>query len=258
MSLPVSPCFRAFDATRALPIKVRGPVLLRALSRFASIWRSVLMSTPAGWKSCGLRNEGRGRWTGIACWEVRRPVGVYSFWEWCGTPLYLSAARQAQTLCFVEAGASFAWRFRVQRYSGRRSKECMAKNYLVDTRPLDKLMKRAISAARKGSREVTGLIVDNRCRLDLIECNNKSRRAASSAFYFSEVRRIVKAAKTLNYEVVGTFHSHPVWLAEPGDSDIIHAENDSLMLIVACSTRETKLWHIKNGKASEIKFKKSQ
>jgi hypothetical protein len=29
-------------------------------------------------------------------------------------------------------------------------------------------------------------------------------------------------------------------------------------LIVACSTRETKLWHIKNGKASEIKFKKSQ
>jgi proteasome lid subunit RPN8/RPN11 len=59
----------------------------------------------------------------------------------------------------------------------------------------------------------------------------------------------------LKYEVVGTFHSHPLWLAEPDEGDIINAENNSLMLIIGCSTREAKLWSIKNGKASELKYK---
>jgi proteasome lid subunit RPN8/RPN11 len=128
-------------------------------------------------------------------------------------------------------------------------------NYLLSTLQLSKLIKHAIATANKDSKEITGLIVDNKYWLDLIECKNKSRRAGRSAFYFPEVRRIVKATRMLNYEVVGTFHSHPFWLAEPSEGDIINAENNSLMLIIGCSTREAKLWCIKNGKASELKYK---
>jgi proteasome lid subunit RPN8/RPN11 len=130
----------------------------------------------------------------------------------------------------------------------------MASTYLISGLQLDKLLKRAIAAAKNGS-EIGGLIVDNNCSLDLIECKNKSRRSGSFAFYFHEVRRIVNATKILNYEVVGTFHSHPFWIAKPGSSDIINAENDSLMLILGCTTKEIKLWHIKNRSAAELKFK---
>jgi len=127
--------------------------------------------------------------------------------------------------------------------------------YLIREPRLDELIKRAVRAAKKGSKEICGLIVDNKCCLDLIECKNKSRREASFSFYFEEVRRIVKAAGILNYEAVGTFHSHPAGLAEPGTGDVANAVNDSLMLIFDCTDRKAKLWHIKNGKAKKLKFK---
>lgn len=117
-------------------------------------------------------------------------------------------------------------------------------------------MKHAVAVAKNGSREITGLIVDNGYCLDLIECKNKSRCPAICSFYYREVRQIVKAAETLSYEVAGTFHSHPFSLAEPGSSDIKNAVNDSLMLILDCTDQEAKLWHIKKGKATELKFKR--
>ncbi|HUN57996.1 MAG TPA: Mov34/MPN/PAD-1 family protein [Candidatus Binataceae bacterium] len=127
--------------------------------------------------------------------------------------------------------------------------------YPIREPKLDELINRAVRAAKKGSKEICGLIVDNKCCLDLIECKNKSRRPAHSEFYYQEVRRIVNVAKTLNYEVVGTFHSHPFGLAQPGKTDINYAVNDSLMLIIDCTNRKAKLWHIKNGKAKRVQFK---
>jgi proteasome lid subunit RPN8/RPN11 len=128
--------------------------------------------------------------------------------------------------------------------------------YRISAVQIDKVIKRAVAAAKKGSREITGLIVDNGYCLDLIECKNKSRRPASCSFYYREVRQIVKAAETLSYEVVGTFHSHPFGLAEPGATDVANAPDDSLMLVIDCTRRKAKLWHIKEGKATELKFKR--
>jgi proteasome lid subunit RPN8/RPN11 len=128
--------------------------------------------------------------------------------------------------------------------------------YIISASHLDKLIKRAVAAAKTDGGEIAGLIVDNGYCLDLIGCKNKSRRGGGFAFYYQEVRRIVNAAKTLNYEAVGTFHSHPVGLAEPGDSDIANAPDDSLMLIIDCTNRGARLWHIKRGQAKQLKFKK--
>jgi proteasome lid subunit RPN8/RPN11 len=127
--------------------------------------------------------------------------------------------------------------------------------YRIRASQLDNLIKHATSRAKKGSREIAGLIVDNQSCLDLIECKNKSQREGSFSFYFREVRRIVKAAEILNYEAIGTFHSHPVGLAEPGESDIANSENDSLMLIIDCTDRRAKLWRIKHGNAKKVKFR---
>jgi len=77
----------------------------------------------------------------------------------------------------------------------------------------------------------------------------------SSAFYYGEVRKLVKAAELLGHSVVGTFHSHPFSYAIPGENDIKDAEEDSLMLIFDCDLRNARLWHIHKRRAIELKFK---
>jgi proteasome lid subunit RPN8/RPN11 len=83
-------------------------------------------------------------------------------------------------------------------------------------------------------------------------CRNKSRRGGSFSFFHDEVRSIVAAAKCLGHEVVGTFHSHPAALAEPGESDVASAPNDSLMLIVDCLAHDVALWRIKDNRARKL------
>jgi proteasome lid subunit RPN8/RPN11 len=114
-------------------------------------------------------------------------------------------------------------------------------------------MASAVTAA-KTHREICGLILDTGFCLELLECKNKSRRPASFSFYYGEVRSIVKAAGVVGHEVVGTFHSHPVAVAEPGKADIANAVDDSLMLLMDCSDRKIELWRIKNGKARKLPF----
>src|SRR5882762_644899 len=85
--------------------------------------------------------------------------------------------------------------------------------------------------ACSGGREKCGLILDNGYFFELIEVKNKIKRGGGCAFYFNEVRAISKWARLCRHNIVGTFHSHPVGLAEPGPSDLKNALDDSLMLI---------------------------
>ena len=54
--------------------------------------------------------------------------------------------------------------------------------------------------------------------------------------------------------MVGTFHSHPVGLPEPGPSDIANAQHDSLMLIVDCLDKKWGLWHIDGGEVRRLRL----
>ena len=109
---------------------------------------------------------------------------------------------------------------------------------------------RAVSGA-----EICGLIVDTGFHLSLVQVRNASRRCWSFVFARPDVRRIVTAAEVLGQKVVGTFHSHPVATARPGESDIANAVDNSLMLIFDCAGCSGRLWRIRNGRAREVCFR---
>ncbi len=104
-------------------------------------------------------------------------------------------------------------------------------------------------------REICGLLVDTGYFLSFVETTNASKRNGSFLFRAREIRNVVNAAKILQQEIVGTFHSHPFSEAKPGPRDIENAVDDSLMFIFDCIGRSGRLWRIKGGKAREVKWK---
>jgi proteasome lid subunit RPN8/RPN11 len=102
--------------------------------------------------------------------------------------------------------------------------------------------------------EICGMIVDTGLHLSLVQVRNVTRRVGSFILSRPDVRRVVTAARILEQEVVGTFHSHPAALAAPGKSDIANAVDDSLMLIFDCTARCGRLWSIRGGRARELDF----
>lgn len=113
-----------------------------------------------------------------------------------------------------------------------------------------KILRQACCSARKtAGAEICGLIVDTGHHLSLVPTRNVSPRVGSFILSRPDARRIVAAA-----EVVGTFHSHPVGLATPSRTDIMHAVDDSLMFIFDCMDRKGCLWKIKGGKARSLPF----
>jgi proteasome lid subunit RPN8/RPN11 len=110
------------------------------------------------------------------------------------------------------------------------------------------------SAHGSDGRELCGLIVSTGRHLSFVRTRNTLRRPGGFALSRLDVRKIVGAARVLGQEVVGTFHSHPRGLAEPGHSDIEHAVDGSLMFIFDCLGRTGRLWRIKGGKARSLEF----
>lgn len=121
---------------------------------------------------------------------------------------------------------------------------------------LTRLISSAVKRAKDGDREICGLLVFNGLFLDLLQTENKSRRGGSFSFYAKEYDHLERCAQALGYEVVGTFHSHPLWVAKPSEGDLNGALDNSLMLIIDCMDRNARLWHVRNRKASEIKLKR--
>ncbi|HWF19737.1 MAG TPA: Mov34/MPN/PAD-1 family protein [Verrucomicrobiae bacterium] len=117
-----------------------------------------------------------------------------------------------------------------------------------------KTQRESRALSKSNGREICGLIIDNGHFFELIQLGNKIKRGGGFAFYFKEVRDVCKMARLCGHIVVGSFHSHPVGLAEPGPSDVQNAMDDSIMLIYDVMGRSAKLWRIKNGKARQRSF----
>ncbi len=128
--------------------------------------------------------------------------------------------------------------------------------YRINRANLIQLMRHAKSVGAQDGREICGLIIGNGLYINLIELKNKTRRGGGFSFYSSEVKDIVKASRLLNIEILGTFHSHPIYMAKPGQDDIGGAVEDSLMLIIDCNSNKAILWRIKNGKSYKIRYLK--
>jgi proteasome lid subunit RPN8/RPN11 len=127
--------------------------------------------------------------------------------------------------------------------------------HLFDKPHYSKVLRHACRSARAtAGTEICGLIVDTSYHLSFVPTRNVSSRVGSFVLSRPDVRRIVAAAKILGQEIVGTFHSHPVGVAMPSRTDIMHAVNDSLMFIFDCTDRKGCLWKIRGGKARPQAF----
>jgi proteasome lid subunit RPN8/RPN11 len=118
----------------------------------------------------------------------------------------------------------------------------------------EKMQSGARRLAKIDGREICGLILDNRYFFELIEVRNKTKRGGGFSFYYNEVRAIRKMARLCKHEIVGTFHSHPVGLSTPGESDLHNAVDGSMMLIFDVMGGSAEFWHIKNQKGKRLRF----
>ena len=115
------------------------------------------------------------------------------------------------------------------------------------------MLKDAILTSKNNWTEICGLLVDNEYFLELIKVENKRKDPGGFSFYSNEIRLIEKATVKLNHKITGTFHSHPISIAEPGDSDVRSCVDDSLMLIIDVVEKNIQLWHIKDKKKKKVK-----
>lgn len=130
----------------------------------------------------------------------------------------------------------------------------MKKKFRIVKRQLKKTIDDAVTAAKDGGREICGFLVDNGYFLEIVHVRNKVKRGGGFAFYVNEVRALGRAAEMLGHDIVGTFHSHPLSTAEPGESDIISAVDDSLMIVIDVMEKKAKLWHVHDHAKCEIKM----
>jgi proteasome lid subunit RPN8/RPN11 len=128
-------------------------------------------------------------------------------------------------------------------------------NKKIIKKDLNRIIRTARNTARNDHHEICGLLIDNGHFLEILETRNTSKRGGHFEFDGKQIRKIMKSVKDVNHEIVGTFHSHPLYYPKPGVNDIKWAVDDSLMLIIDCIDQEATLWHIKDKKARAVKYK---
>jgi proteasome lid subunit RPN8/RPN11 len=126
--------------------------------------------------------------------------------------------------------------------------------YRLLKKPLQNMISKAVKLSRKGGREICGLLVDNGYFLECLEVKNAAKCGGSFTFHLKEIHLIEKAVSTRGHSIVGTFHSHPLSLAQPGDIDLSGIVEPELMLIIDCLDKEARLWRIAREKAYEVQF----
>jgi proteasome lid subunit RPN8/RPN11 len=127
----------------------------------------------------------------------------------------------------------------------------------MKVRILNAQLRRIMAEARqaaKGGMEICGLLIDNGYFIEMVGLKNKSKKMGTFSFFMKEADAIERACKQLNHEIVGTFHSHPFSMAEPGNSDIAKAFDDEIMLIIDVIKKEAKLWRISNKMKKALQF----
>ena len=130
----------------------------------------------------------------------------------------------------------------------------MKTHYDIDKKRLEELIRKAASIGSRDGKEICGLLLASGSRVHPLQLRNKSKRGGSFCFCSSEVGAVRQAAKKLQMEIVGTFHSHPCAAAKPGQSDIEGTPDGALMLVIDCGEKYAKLWRISKGRAISQRY----
>ncbi len=125
--------------------------------------------------------------------------------------------------------------------------------YRISASELRRLRTLAEKRQKSGQREVGGLILsDDGFQLKLAFLANQARRSCQFRTSESAYKSARDRAQRQGESILGTFHSHPISEAIPGDGDIKNAHEEiknagsgSLMLIYDVCGREAKLWEIR-------------
>ena len=119
---------------------------------------------------------------------------------------------------------------------------------------IKKIIKDAEIASKKNGLEICGLLIDNGYFIEIIPVNNKTKKGGGFEFYVNEIRFIQKASIKMDHEIIGTFHSHPLSISKPSESDINNALDDSYMLVIDVLDKKVQLWYIKDKNIKNIDF----
>jgi len=108
-----------------------------------------------------------------------------------------------------------------------------------------RLHDRALRAQRRDQSEVCGaLIVTSTDRLELRFLANRAGGPGRFSLRQVDLARVRSALRGTGKRVVGTFHSHPIGYATPGQRDRRAGRPGSLMLIYDVCGRELKFWRL--------------
>ena len=130
----------------------------------------------------------------------------------------------------------------------RRNPHRMAKRHL------QQFLSIAVREA-ENDREICGVIVDSSWMLELVRLPNRTQRRGGFRLLEEDWKPVAHSARRLGHRIVGSFHSHPAYLAKPGTGDIQGAEIGSLMLVIDCIGREAGLWRIgRNRRAYSLRL----
>lgn len=131
----------------------------------------------------------------------------------------------------------------------------MKREYKILKVELAKIISHSVIVSKNRGMEICGLLIDNGYFVELLEVKNKTKRGGGFSFLYEEIKTIQKISKMFKHEIIGTFHSHPSYIAEPSESDVKGALNDSLMIVIDVMGRNALLWHIKDRKKVKLKLK---
>ena len=88
----------------------------------------------------------------------------------------------------------------------------------------------------------------------LVPVINTSTRKGSFAMHRREWSRIERAARVIGASVAGTYHSHLLSEARPGDGDLQGACDGDLMLILDTVGKTARLWRVRRRHAYSVNF----
>lgn len=95
------------------------------------------------------------------------------------------------------------------------------------------------------------MLLDHGGSLELAQLTNASAGTCRFEFQPEDIEAAV--AESRGARLVGTFHSHIVSEAVPGETDVRHALGE-LMLVIDTCERSARLWRVAGGRAVECAF----
>ena len=123
--------------------------------------------------------------------------------------------------------------------------------YRLNYSDLTLYMRQAVRAGKR-NREICGLLLAQHFRLTFVPVKNSATQIGSFEMWYPWIEIALKNDTSGAYSIVGSYHSHPVSDAIPGQSDIEGARLKSLMLILACWDQKVGLWQIHSNYAQKV------